>query len=160
MGPVLQAKLSGKKPTDTQSKAMSKDTRRILLIWDQIVTQNGVLYRQYKRPGHSTVSFQLLVPESKREEALREMHEGTLGGHLGGDKTMDRIKERFYWPGYHNDTSNWSKTCAACAQRKTPAPNNRESLQSIKIGCLFNLLRSLLLVHFQSQTMAMHTSWL
>ena len=68
------------------------------------------------------------------------MQEGTLGGHLGEDKTMDRIKERFYWPGYHNDTSNWCKTCAACAQRKTPAPNNRESLQSIKIGCPLQLV--------------------
>ena len=38
LGSVLQAKLSGKKPTNTQSKAMSKDTRRILQIWDQIVT--------------------------------------------------------------------------------------------------------------------------
>ena len=53
---------------------------------------------------------------------------------------MDRIKERFYWPGYHNDTSNWCKTCAACAQGKTPAPNNRESLQSTKIGCPLQLV--------------------
>ena len=53
---------------------------------------------------------------------------------------MDCIKECFYWPGCHNDTSNWCKTCAACAQRKTPAPKNRTSPQSIKVGCPLELV--------------------
>ena len=62
------------------------------------------------------------------------MHEGTLGGHLGEEKTLERVKGRYYWPGYHTDVSTWCRTCLACSQRKTPAPKNRAPLQSIKIG--------------------------
>ena len=132
IGPVLQAKLNGEKPTRTQ--CMSKGSRRLFQIWDQLLVQNDALYRQYERPDHSTVILQQLVPESKRDEVLRELHEGTLGGHLGEDKTIARIKECFYWPGYHKDTSNWCKTCSTCCTRKTPAPKNRALLQSIKVG--------------------------
>jgi hypothetical protein len=47
--------------------------------------------------------FQLIVPTCMREEILKDLHEGALGGHLGGDKTFGCMKERFYRPGYHND---------------------------------------------------------
>ena len=65
-----------------------------------------------------------------KEEVLRDLHEGVMGGHLGEDKTLEKVKERFYWPGYHNDVKNWVNTCSDCAARKTPIPRNRAALQS------------------------------
>ena len=62
------------------------------------------------------------------------MHEGTLGGHLGEGKTLVCVRERFYWPGYHNDVCDWCKMCADCAAAKTNVPKNRSPLQSIKVG--------------------------
>ena len=62
------------------------------------------------------------------------MHEGTLGGHLGEGKTFGRLRERYYWPGYHSDVQHWCRTCASCAARKTSSPKNQASLQSIKVG--------------------------
>ena len=56
-----------------------------------------------------------------------------MGGHLGEGKTLEKVKERFYWPGYHNDVKNWVNTCSDCAARKTPSPRNRAALQSIKV---------------------------
>ena len=71
-----------------------------------------------------------VVPETMKEEVLRDLHEGVMGGHLGEDKTLEKVKERFYWPGYHNDVKNWVNTCSDCAARKTPIPRNRAALQS------------------------------
>ena len=58
---------------------------------------------------------------------MAALHEGVVGGHLGQEKTFSRVKERFYWLKYWNDTRNWCQTCASCATRK-PTPTSRRAL--------------------------------
>ena len=50
---------------------------------------------------------------------------------MGADKTLGRLRERFYWPGHYTDVRDWCHNCSACASRKTPAPKARAPLQSI-----------------------------
>ena len=66
-----------------------------------------------------------------REQILRELHEGVASGHLGQDKTLHRLKERFYWPGHFNDVRDWCQTCATCATRKSPSHSPRSPLGTI-----------------------------
>ena len=63
---------------------------------------------------------------------LDELHGGLTTGHLGEMKTLDRLKQRFYWPGHYQDVQNWCKS--TCATRKTAAPRNRAPLDPIQIG--------------------------
>ena len=72
---------------------------------------NGVLCRLYWEPGGLQSIMQVIVPDALRDEILAELHRGALGGHLGVDKTLTRLKERFYWPGHHNDVQNWWNLC-------------------------------------------------
>ena len=65
---------------------------------------------------------------------MADLHEGVLGGHLGVEKTVALLKERWYWPGYHNDIHAWCRNCAQCAARKKPSSSARAPLQSIKVG--------------------------
>ena len=44
-----------------------------------------------------------MVPNSLMTVVLLDVHEGVLGGHLGVDKSLGKLKERFYWPGHYND---------------------------------------------------------
>ena len=78
-----------------------------------------------------TVTLQLILPASMREDVLRDLHEGAVGGHLGRDKLFGLIQEWFYRPRYHNDVSEWVKRCGVCAMRKCPAPRSRAPLQSV-----------------------------
>ena len=139
LGPVIQAIQSGERPNTNKTKELSRETRRLFQLWDQLQLRDNILHRQYEKTDKSSIVLQLLVPNSKKEEVLHEMHEGTLGGHLGEEKTLEQVKERYYWPGYYSDVSNWCRTCSACAQ-KTPAPKNRTPLQSIKIGSPLQLV--------------------
>jgi len=43
---------------------------------------------------------QLLVPKS-REMIFQAAHHSPMAGHLGCDKTRERIMARFYWPGIY-----------------------------------------------------------
>ena len=62
------------------------------------------------------------------------MHEGVLGGHLGQEKTLQRVKERYYWPGLFTDVRTWCETCAKCATRKSPPYKARAPMQSVRCG--------------------------
>ena len=77
---------------------------------------------------------QLVVPKSLQKEVLHSLHNGIAGGHLGEEKTLNKLRERFYWPGHTDDVHQWCQTCTTCAARKTPAPKNRGKLQSIQPG--------------------------
>ena len=134
IGPFLRAKEANKKPGQREAQAMSPSARRLSQIWDQLVIHEDLLYRRYASPANGDILLQLVVPKSQRADVLRDLHEGVLGGHLGQDKTLGKVKERFYWPGYHNDVKDWVNTCQACTARKTPTPKSRAPLQSIKVG--------------------------
>ena len=45
---------------------------------------------------------QLVIPVQE-DKVLKDMHEGILGGHLGEEKRLGHIRERFYWHDYYNN---------------------------------------------------------
>ena len=75
--------------------------------------------------------LQFVVPQKYHSEVLATLHEGVVSGHLGQEKTFNLVKERFYWPGYYNDTYNWCQTCASCETRKHPPTARRAPLMTI-----------------------------
>ena len=115
-------------------KCVSRSNRRLLQIWDQLRICDGVLCRQFEATDGRSAVVQVLVPRRLREQVLTDLHEGSLGGHLGVEKTLARVQEHFYWPGYHDDVRNWCRCCAPCATRKNPAPKSRAPLSSVKTG--------------------------
>ena len=139
-GPVLRAKQQSQKPPASEIKSMSRGSIWLFRIWNQLMLREQKLYRQYVGLGDGEVVQQFLIPECKKTEVLKHMHEGILGGYLGEEKTLGRIRERFNRPGYHNDVSDWCKTCSECAARKTPAPKRRALRQNIKVGSPLQLV--------------------
>ena len=135
LGPLLRGKEMGEKPNSTQLGNPSPSSRRLLQLWEQLVVADKVLCRQFEsRQGH-TSNLQVVVPSKLRKEVLAELHEGAAGGHFGVDKTLARLKERFYWPGHFNDVKDWCSNCGSCASRKAPSPKSRKApLTSIVAG--------------------------
>ena len=128
---VLKAKEKQAKPDTDQQKAQSLETRRLFQLWEQLVIRDGVLFRQWESPDGSKIVHQLVMPKSERETVVRDLHEGAVGCHLGESKVLEKLKERFYWPGHARDIKNWCQTCSACAQRKHPTPKNKAKLQTV-----------------------------
>ena len=81
--------------------------------------QNEALMRKW-RPLDTPPSdewsavYQVVVPKIYRSEILRLAHESPLGGHLGVNKTCDKVLKFFYWPKIRHDVSEHCKTCHTC----------------------------------------------
>ena len=70
-------------------------------------------------------SWRKCVPQKFRRLILSECHDSLwAGGHLGRDKTKDKVRERFYFPRMDQYIDLWIKTCPVClsTKRKHPTP--------------------------------------
>ena len=78
--------------------------------------RNGLLYHQAPAGNGNEVEGveQLVLPRQCRKTVLTTAHSIPLAGHLGKRKTADRILQRFYWPGVHNDVVTFCKSCIEC----------------------------------------------
>ena len=136
-GPIsllLQAVEKGEKPDAGDVRQEGPEAQRLLQLWERLLADGGLLKRKYEDSGGNRSWQQLVVPHTLREEIMRELHSGALEGHLGVEKTVSKIKERFYWPGMHQEVDQWIRTCPSCATRKSAPQRNRGPLQTIKAG--------------------------
>ena len=100
--------------------------------WGSLNIQNGVLWR--KCIDKCRDYLQLVLPAKLQVDTLRDLHEGAIGGHLGEEKMLNKLKERFYWPGCTEAVKDWCRTCIRCTTRKTAAPKRKAPLQSLRAG--------------------------
>ena len=84
-----------------------------------MVLREKLLFRNFESQDGITSRLQWVIPEKLQKEVLEELHSGELSGHLGEEKTLNHLKERFYWPGHWNDVRNWCNICSTCATKKT-----------------------------------------
>ena len=106
LGPMLHSKEDEKKPSVKETQGASRPARRLVQLWDQLQVHGGTLCRVFESQDGSRSVVQQVNPEVLREEVLKDLHAGTMGGHLGIEKTLARLRERFYWPGYHSEPRN------------------------------------------------------
>ena len=66
----------------------------------------------------ATAKGQVVVPSSLRKEVLRLNHDHCLAGHLGINKSLARIQERYYWPRLIDDVTAHVNSCLVCAKQK------------------------------------------
>ena len=64
--------------------------------------------------------WRLVVPLENRERVMRDAHCLPSSGHLGVEKTYDRIARDYYWKGMYYDIVTFIKECHACQQFKVP----------------------------------------
>ena len=60
------------------------------------------------------VKYQIVVPKSHRQEILSLAHETPLAGHMGINKTYEKILNYFYWPNVRKDVAEFCRSCHAC----------------------------------------------
>jgi hypothetical protein len=46
---------------------------------------------------------QIIRTRSRVNDVLTELHGGLSGGHLGVNKTLDKVQQRYYWLQGRND---------------------------------------------------------
>ena len=124
-------------PSHPAWKDVSTENKSIKTYWSQwerLSLRNGVLCRQWESEAGDEVRWQLVMPSSLRNDVLQELHTEETAGHLGVNKTLGRVKERFYWPRCTKDVKDWCRACDLCASRERPTRTPRAPLQTYNVG--------------------------
>lgn len=87
----------GKRP---EKRELDRDViaRIYFNYWESLFVENGVLYKKWISSNLKTNIFQLVVPQEKIQEILKEAHDSPYGGHFEINKTLERIRKRFGQP--------------------------------------------------------------
>lgn len=88
---------------------------------NQFYWNNTVLMRRWSpRPWSDEVQddwsvvHQIVVPSQFRQQILNLAHDHPWSGHLGVNKTYNRVLQHFFWPGLKADVSRHCKVCHTC----------------------------------------------
>jgi hypothetical protein len=73
------------------------------------------------------------VPAAVRQLLLREVHDAPGGGHLGRDKTLERLRRWYFWPGMDADVAAYVRSCPACQSAKSATQRPLGLLQPLPV---------------------------
>ena len=111
----------GTKPEAEELSTYSSSIRTLFRRWDDLRLIDDLLYIRVKDPITETTELRLVAPAAVRLLVLRMLHNDRPAGHLGREKTLDKVKRHVYWPGMAEDVATWVRQCDMCARRK-PGP--------------------------------------
>jgi hypothetical protein len=109
----------------------------------QYVEKDGMLLHQ-ELNSDGTNTLRWFVPRQSRLGLLRIFHDEQC--HIGTEKTLESIRQHFWFPRMRNFVKNYVKHCLPCAVKKTrtgplqgyigPLPKPDEPLHTVHADCL------------------------
>ena len=117
--------------------AQGEDAVVICGLCDQMEMTDGVLYRKWHVEGSNT--NQLVVQQGLRETVLEQLHDSKLsGGNFAFQKTLDRARQRFWWPNMRKHNERKCENCTLCQARITTGKKRIAPLQTINVEIRFS----------------------
>ncbi|KAJ8036669.1 Protein NYNRIN [Holothuria leucospilota] len=99
------------------------------------ILDDRILVREFTSPS---VNFgetlrQVVVPAKLRGQVLKLAHSALFGGHLGVQKTKDKVLSNFTWPGIHGDVTRYCQSCDVCQRSVQKGRTTKVPLGSLPI---------------------------
>ena len=115
IGPVLRL-LMDKKHLQYKIKKDDNPGVKILLRFkEHLRLVEGLLYRKWLYKSE-VVYLQFVLPLTYRRKTVIACHDEF--GHLGMDKTLVLLQERFFWPRMNDDVRTHIRSCECCIRFK------------------------------------------
>ena len=95
----------------------SEVLKQMLKHRNQFVLRNNLVYRKVKPARGGSSIMQFVLPPKFRERALEACHDEI--GHLGLERCLDLLRDRFFWVAMSADMEKRIKNCDRCLRFKT-----------------------------------------
>ena len=127
IGPVIRLVEQKKHLQYKVTKNDNSGVRIILHFKDDLKLVDGLLYRRWLYKNEVS-HLQFLLPVSYRKKTVVACHDQF--GHLGMNKTLVLLQERFFWPRMNEDVRTHIRSCERCIRFKRKP--EREAMSSFE----------------------------
>ncbi|KAJ8414524.1 hypothetical protein AAFF_G00037260 [Aldrovandia affinis] len=127
---VIHYVTRGRRPSRRERVKEPLQVLKTLKQWDKLKMLDGILYRVLKDSLTGKRRYQYVTAAALVKQALQGVHDEA--GHQGQYRTLYLAKQRFFWVEMERDVRDYVKTCKRCVVSKTPEPEGRAPLESIK----------------------------
>jgi ribosome biogenesis SPOUT family RNA methylase Rps3 len=88
IGPILE---------DVEAADRSPTYKSYCAQCKSVAVRNGILEHQWESTDGRSKIAQIVLPRSRVNEVLTELHDGQSGSHLGVNKTLNKVRQKYYW---------------------------------------------------------------
>ena len=125
-------------PTQNELQGLPRLAWQMYNQLSSLYIQNGILCRKFEPTIGRLAYLQQIIPPSLVTEIITSLHNSLTAGHLGAYKTLEKIRQRYYWPGFKTDVKHHILHCDKCQKRSGPPQKHRHSLVDWKISYPFH----------------------
>jgi hypothetical protein len=111
---------------------------KITKLLENYVFRDQVLCKFIVRK--SGVHYLICIPKHMRFDILYQYHDFNCSAHLGIKRTLNKTKNRFYWPNINEFVELYIKSCKLCQMRKKSKQRPVGLMQPIIVGHVFEQL--------------------
>ena len=115
IGPVLKLVMEKKHLQYQPRKEDDPGSKILLRFKENLKLVEGLLYRKWMYKTE-IVYLQFNLPITYRQKTVVACHDEF--GHLGMDKTLVLLQERFFWPRMNDDVHTHIRSCECCIRLK------------------------------------------
>ncbi|KAL6458845.1 hypothetical protein MHYP_G00323170 [Metynnis hypsauchen] len=124
----------GGRPTWVDVSPLGPATKAYWSQWKRLYMRDGVLLRHFYSVDAAVFHPQIVLPRALQQDVLKQMHDGPVGGHFGVDRTLARIRTRYYWYQMREDVTLWCHTCTSCAAKARPSKKPQAPMGTVRVG--------------------------
>ena len=101
------------KPEKRDTIGYNEDLRQYYSCFESL-TVNKKNLLCYKWKGTKKYRLLICVPKELKEEMMYNNHDIPASGHLGPAKTLERLRNSFFWPKMKTEVQLYCNTCKKC----------------------------------------------
>ena len=121
-------------PEKNELDAQSPSLKNYISLKRELFIRDGVLFLRNQREEGVAESFRLVVPRNLRSQILELYHNSIYGGHMGVEKTYDRVRKKFHWYAMKKDVRIYIQKCLACEEHKRAGRKAKFPLSHYVVG--------------------------
>jgi hypothetical protein len=99
--------------------------------------RNGILERHWESADELSKIAQIVLPRSRVNSVLTKLLTELSRGHLGGNKALNKVRQRYYWLQARSNVEKWCQQYDACAASHGPWTRNWGQMHQYNVWAPF-----------------------